>query len=138
MSNLLEPLPEFLPLLEAFFSTNEYPRLEWIHDLAKTVSKFSSATLALNDASNSETKLESRHVRTISALFDSISHYALGDVESYQAQRPSWNGNLPRECGRSSKYVLVFLLKRTLHRVKISRPSQVSTGRLTQSVSTRW
>lgn len=108
MSNLLEPMPEFLPLLEAFFSTNEYPRLEWIHDLAKTVSKFPAATLALNNASNSESKLESKHVCTTLALLDLIAHYALGYFEPYQAQRPSWNGDLQRECGRYSKYVPVF------------------------------
>jgi hypothetical protein len=63
LSTLLEPDPECLPLLEAFFSTTHYPRLEWVHHLAKPLSKLNLAATALETAYQMETGLNIRKVR---------------------------------------------------------------------------
>ena len=59
---LLEPQPEFLPLVGAFFTTSYYPRLEWIHDLAKPVSKFESAATALEATCHTEARVDTKKV----------------------------------------------------------------------------
>jgi len=59
---LLEPQPEFLPLVGAFFTTSHYPRLEWIHDLAKPVSKFESAVTALETICHTEAGVDTKKV----------------------------------------------------------------------------
>jgi hypothetical protein len=62
LAALLEPKPEFIPLVGAFFSTSHYPRLEWIHDFAKPVSKFKSAVNTLEAACQAETRLDVKQV----------------------------------------------------------------------------
>lgn len=64
LSALLDPIPEFIPLVGAFFSTSHYPRLEWIHDVAKPVSKFESAATALETAYQAENRLDVKQVRS--------------------------------------------------------------------------
>ncbi|KAF9518381.1 hypothetical protein BS47DRAFT_1325354 [Hydnum rufescens UP504] len=60
LRNLLEPQARFVPLLEAFLRTNDYPRIQWIHDLA--VSRYDAAATSLEGESRTETKLATKHV----------------------------------------------------------------------------
>jgi Non-repetitive/WGA-negative nucleoporin C-terminal len=61
LRNLLEPQARFVPLLEAFLRTNDYPRIQWIHDLA--VSRHDAAATSLEEESRTETKLATKHVK---------------------------------------------------------------------------
>lgn len=60
---LLQPEPEFLPLVQAFFATNDHPRVEWVHDLAPSVRKYHASVAALHNAAQGEPKLGPKHVR---------------------------------------------------------------------------
>ncbi|KAF8313388.1 hypothetical protein DL93DRAFT_2167809 [Clavulina sp. PMI_390] len=71
--DLLEPTVEFLPLVEAFFSTDQHPRLEWVHDLSPPISKFAAAKDALTSASLSESRKDDKHVMLSLAKLSGLS-----------------------------------------------------------------
>lgn len=77
LAALLEPQPEFLPLVGAFFSTSHYPRLEWIHELAEPVSKFEPAVAAFETACQAEARIDTKKVSSSPGYLKLVSQYPL-------------------------------------------------------------